>query len=84
MFLLIIVEVANDLNAPEGYLVQARYGNETASEIVGEFLGTSTVQQRSRTVPLNFKILQCRQCSECDGELRDVSHRFITMGRLDV
>ena len=67
-----LVEVANDLNAPEGYLVQARDGTEDSSEIIGTFLDRNTVQERNPTVPLNFKILQCRRSMNSTGELLDV------------
>ena len=73
-----IVEVANDLNAPEGYLVQARDGTEDSSEIIGTFLDRSIVQERNPTIPRNFKILQCGRSMNSTGELLDVSRSSIS------
>ena len=56
-----LVEVATDLNPPEGYLVQARDGTEVSSAIIGTFLNRSVVEERAPTIPLNFKILRCRR-----------------------
>ena len=44
-----LVEVANNLNAPEGFLVQARDGTEDSSEIMGRFL---TETQWKKEIPL--------------------------------
>ena len=69
-----LVEVANDLNPPEGYLVQARDGTEDSSEIIGTFLNRTVVRERNPSVPLNFKILRCKQSINVNGigELLDV------------
>ena len=39
-----IVELANNLNDPEGFLIQARNGTEDTSEIVGTFLDPDVVR----------------------------------------
>ena len=67
------VEVANSLNPPEGFLVQARNGTEDSSEIIGTFLDPSVVSARNPTVPVNYKILQCRSHQDSDEGPLDVS-----------
>ena len=61
------VEVRTTLNAPEGYLVQARSGTDDSSEIIGTFLNRITVMDRNSDIPLNFKVLECNQ-SAADTE----------------
>ena len=71
-----LVEVANDLNAPEGYLVQARDGTEDSSEIIGTFLDPTVVEERDSSIPRNFKILQCGRSMNSTGELLDVRDHY--------
>ena len=69
------VEVANSLNAPEGFLVQARDGTEENSTIIGTFLHPDVVRERTGIQTVNYRILQCRSHinSEDQEELLDVS-----------
>ena len=69
------VEVKTTLNAPEGYLVQARSGTDDSSEIIGTFLSYSTVIARNSSVLPNFKVLECsRSMSEIEsGDVFPVS-----------
>lgn len=68
------VEVANNLNAPEGFLVQARDGTEDTSAIIGTFLCPDIVQERNSDIPVNYKILQCNESqNNGDAGLLDVS-----------
>ena len=53
--------MANNLNAPEGFLVQARNGASDSSEIIGTFLHPDEVRQRTGATKVNYKILQCRR-----------------------
>ena len=53
--------MANNLNAPEGFLVQARSGTSDSSEIIGTFLDPVDVRQRTGNTQVNYKILQCRR-----------------------
>ena len=55
-----IVEVANSLNAPEGFLVQARDGTEENSTIIGTFLHPDVVRERTGHQTVNDRILQCK------------------------
>ena len=55
------VEVANNLNAPEGFLVQARNGTSDSSEIIGTFLDPDEVGDKTGATRVNYKILQCRR-----------------------
>ena len=59
--LLITVELATNLNAAEGFLIQARNGTDDSSEIIGTFLDPSVVRMRDSVVPLNYKILSCNR-----------------------
>ena len=67
--------MATILNAPEGFLVQARNGTDPSSEIIGTFLDPSVVSARNPNIPVNYKILQCKNSinSMENGELFDVS-----------
>lgn len=68
------VEVANNLNAPEGFLVQARDGTEDTSAIIGTFLCPDIVRERNSDIPVNYKILQCNESqNNGDAGLLDVS-----------
>ena len=67
------VEVANSLNPPEGFLVQARSGTEDSSEIIGTFLDPSVVGERNLNIPRNYKILKCRHHESAGTELYPVS-----------
>ena len=51
----------NDLNDPEGFLIQARNGTEDTSEIIGTFLYPDVVRARDPNVPINYKILSCNR-----------------------
>ena len=53
--------MANNLNAPEGFLVQARSGTNDSSEIIGTFLHPDDVRARTGATRVNYKILQCRR-----------------------
>ena len=75
--LMISVEVANSLNPPEGFLVQARNGTEDSSEIIGTFLDPSVVSARRPNIPVNYKILQCRSHQDSDIGPLDVSINLI-------
>ena len=79
MSLSLSVEVANSLNPPEGFLVQARSGTEDSSEIIGTFLDPSVVRERNPTVPVNYKILQCRSYKDSAQGPLDVSDRAKAM-----
>ena len=55
------VELANTLNDPEGFLIQARNGTDVSSEIIGTFLDPLDVQMRSSLTGINYKILSCNR-----------------------
>ena len=55
----ITVELANTLNDPEGFLIQARSGTNVSSEIIGTFFDPAVVRIRDPTIPINYKILNC-------------------------
>ena len=63
------VELANNLNDPEGFLIQARNGTEDTSEIIGTFLYPDVVRARDPNVPINYKILSCnRSISDMESQ----------------
>ena len=63
------VELANNLNDPEGFLIQARNGTEDTSEITGTFVDPDVVRARNPTVPINYKILSCnRSISDMESQ----------------
>ena len=55
------VELANTLNDPEGFLIQARSGTDTSSEIIGTFLDPAVVRAKNPSTEVNYKILSCNQ-----------------------
>ena len=57
------VELANTLNDPEGFLIQARNGTNVSSEIIGIFLDPLDVQMRNPLIESNYKILSCNRSS---------------------
>ena len=66
---LFTVELANTLNDPEGFLIQARSGTDTSSEIIGTFLDPDDVRARSSAAEVNYKILSCnRSISDTDSQ----------------
>ena len=67
------VEVANSLNAPEGFLVQACDGANVTSKIIGTFLHPDVVRERTGTQTVNYRILQCKSHINSEGGLLDVS-----------
>ena len=72
-FVHLSVEVANTLNPPEGFLVQARSGLEDSSEIIGTFLDPSVVAMRDSSIPMNYRILKCQLHQSAGPELYPVS-----------
>jgi hypothetical protein len=74
---LFIVELANNLNDPEGFLIQARNGTEVTSEIIGTFLDPDVVRVRSSAAQVNYKILSCNRSMESMEPLLPVSVCFI-------
>ena len=68
----LLVEVANTLNPPEGFLVQARSGPEDSSNIIGTFLDPSVVTARNPSIPVNYKILKCRSHQNAEPQLHEV------------
>ena len=66
---LFTVELANTLNDPEGFLIQARNGTDNSSEIIGTFLDPTVVTARSPATQVNYKILSCnRSISDTDSQ----------------
>ena len=63
------VELANNLNDPEGFLIQARNGTDVSSEIIGTFLDPDDARMRNPTVPVNYKILSCNRSMESESPL---------------
>ena len=55
------VELANTLNDPEGFLIQARNGSNVSSEIIGTFLDPLDVRMRNPLIEINYKILSCNR-----------------------
>jgi hypothetical protein len=74
---LFVVELANNLNDPEGFLIQARNGTEVTSEIIGTFLDPDDVRTRSSATQVNYKILSCNRSMESMEPLLPVSVCFI-------
>ena len=64
-YFIFIVELANSLNDPEGFLIQARNGINISSEIIGTFLDPVVVRDIltvGDTAPqVNYKILSCNR-----------------------
>ena len=66
---LFTVELANTLNDPEGFLIQARSGTDNSSEIIGTFLDPDIVRMRNPAAQVNYKILSCnRSISDTDSQ----------------
>ena len=61
IIILSTVELANTLNDPEGYLIQARNGTDVSSEIIGTFLDPDVVRIRDPFIDINYKILNCNR-----------------------
>ena len=70
------VELANSLNDPEGFLIQARNGTDTSSEIIGTFLDPTVVRARNPSALVNYKILSCNQRMDSMEPLLPVSMCF--------
>ena len=74
--------MANDLNAPEGFLVQARNGSDNSSAIVGTFLDPAEVRLKTEnSAAVNYKILQCRrsEAEDTTSQLLDVRMLLYTL-----
>jgi hypothetical protein len=67
------VELANNLNDPEGFLIQARNGTEVTSEIVGTFLDPDVARVRNSAAQINYKVLSCNRSMESMEPLLPVS-----------
>ena len=66
--------MATILNAPEGFLVQARNGTDPSSEIIGTFLDPSVVSARNPNIPVNYQCKNIIALEADDSKVKESLH----------